>query len=1038
MERQNPKLPILRGTLALIVAALLPACGNSSPAPAGTAAPATSVLLATQSVDASGGTVAITNPGSPAFGTQVIIPAGALAAPTTITIAQVISSTLGPSVMEFDFGPSGTVFATPVTVTVRYSPQYLASLSLSDPTLLRVIDRASTSATEELVTASQDLGRNLITVETTHFTTFAAVGFSNATLSGSYFFEGYWFNGGPQPNAPATGNPLPGPTGFTVDAGILTFDGVGGWTYTDESMNRDSVVSAPGGGTGSYSVAPDGTLTFLFGYSATGGVLADGSAFVLSTSSRSGGPPEINIGIRKGGSFTNASLSGTYFFQGYWWNGGTQPNAPATGTPLPAPTGFSIDAGILTFDGAGNWTYSAQSMNQDATISAPGNIAGSYSVAPDGTLTFLSGYLATGGILAGGNTFLVNTASKSGSDPEINIGIKKSGAFTNASLAGSYFLERYWFNGGTQPNTPAAGNPLPAPTGFTADAGILTFDGNGSWTYTSESLNRDGVITAPGGATGTYAVAADGTVTFTAGFLAAGGLLAGGSVLMLNTSGQSGSPPEFNVAVRSVRSRVYSTLVAGAATGAGDTAAYYLQDGALFWARNILAPVQIDSGVTEVAGTLVGGSAPDSSDTVVYYLKGTTLFWARHSLAPVQVDTQVSFVVQALVGPAAIDGSDTVIYYLKGSTFFLARNSLAPFRIDTGVAGVAGTLIGGAAGDGSDTVAYYIGSTGSLMWARNSQTPVEVGIGVTAVAGTFVGGRAPDGSDTVAYFLRDGALFMARNSQAPVALDTQVTSVSGILGGGAAADGSDPAVYYLKESTLFLARNHLTPVQIDSGITYVMALLAGPAATGSADTVAYYEKGTTLFLARNTTPPLLIDSGVTALSAPLIGGAATDGSDTAAYYLKAGSLFWARNTLAPVLIDAGVTSLGSTGVGGMATGCGDTVAYYQKGGSLEWARNTLAPVAVDTGVTSLFATLVARAAIDGSDSVAYYFKGTTLFLARNSLAPVQVATGVATVFGPLAGGRAANGTDTAIYYISGGRLFWARNILAAALIAGGI
>ena len=100
---------LLRAALYL-VAMMISACGGSDDA----APPANQIGPA-------GGTVTGPN------GTQVVVPAGALSAPVVITIT---STTIAPPIPAgqqvlgsiYDFGPTGTTFAMPVTVTLPFDP----------------------------------------------------------------------------------------------------------------------------------------------------------------------------------------------------------------------------------------------------------------------------------------------------------------------------------------------------------------------------------------------------------------------------------------------------------------------------------------------------------------------------------------------------------------------------------------------------------------------------------------------------------------------------------------------------------------------------------------------------------------------------------------------------------------------------------------------------------------------------------------------------------------------------------------------------
>src|SRR4029079_17593589 len=182
------------------------------------------------------------------------------------------------------------------------------------------------------------------------------------------------------------------------------------------------------------SIAADGTVTFGGGYLMSGALSANGSVLLMSNASRSGETPEFAIGLRKGGTFTTASLSGSYFYQGYRNSSAGPVLTPAAGSPLPDPYGFAVRSGTMTFDGVGGLTFTPM-QNRDGTVSALGGGIATYSVAADGTVTFAGGYAMSGMLSADGSVLLMSNADQSGEKPELAIGIRKAGAFTTASLS---------------------------------------------------------------------------------------------------------------------------------------------------------------------------------------------------------------------------------------------------------------------------------------------------------------------------------------------------------------------------------------------------------------------------------------------------------------------------------------------------------------------------------------------------------------------------------------------------------------------------
>ena len=174
------------GRLPLILA-LPAALGACFDPPGGDKKSSSSVagpLLASQPVGAAGGTVGIVDIASPFYGVKVVIPPGALASTTTITITNVTGTGSLPAGMhDLEFGPAGLVFALPVTVTINYSLQYVTDFLITDATRLRVVQRSEADDPEILPTLSQDAVLRTISVQATHFSRFAAVLFSFAANS---------------------------------------------------------------------------------------------------------------------------------------------------------------------------------------------------------------------------------------------------------------------------------------------------------------------------------------------------------------------------------------------------------------------------------------------------------------------------------------------------------------------------------------------------------------------------------------------------------------------------------------------------------------------------------------------------------------------------------------------------------------------------------------------------------------------------------------------------------------------------------------
>jgi hypothetical protein len=521
---------------------LAPACGGGG---GGKGHSPTTAVVAQQTVDSAGGTVGVTDPSSELVGTQVDIPPGALSAPTDITISRVVSGGPYPAdVLDFEFGPSGTVFTVPVTVTIKYLEQYLTDNGLADPTLLRVVDRTPGAAPDALATESQDTVAHTISVKTTHFTSFAVLGYTNAVLSGSYGMVTYKYDdAGIRPLEPTTGNPSPYRGGYSVSMQTVTFDGAGFLTAGAAVQNTDGAAPPPGGGGGTYSVAPDGTFTASVGSTLQGSVMAGGSVVVFGSTS---GVPVIGIALKKGSGLGNAVLSGTYGVVSYKHDdAGVRPVEPGPGSISPYEGGYTVDVQTVTFDGFGGLSAGASIQNTDGAAPAPSGGSGTYTVGFDGTVTGSVGSSIRGYVLAGGGVFVLGSTT---GVPSISIAVRKGSGLTNATASGTYGMVSYKFDdAGVRPLEPGPGGISPYEGGYSVSMQSLTADGAGNLTAGPAVQNTDGAAPASLGGIGSYSVSSIGTLTGSAGSSLLGSVLPSGSVIVF---GAMTGVPVILIAVR--------------------------------------------------------------------------------------------------------------------------------------------------------------------------------------------------------------------------------------------------------------------------------------------------------------------------------------------------------------------------------------------------------------------------------------------------------------------------------------------------------
>ena len=473
--------------------------------------------VASQSVDSTGGTVAVSNAASPLDGTKVVIPAGALSSPTTITVGQVTSGSGQPAnVLVTNLGPSGTKFSPPASVSIKYSQQYLTDHNITDPNTLKVVAMDPGTANDTLGTTSIDTVNHLVTAQTTHFSNFAVLGYTNASLNGPYKFVTLRYEVGTQQNiAPPTSAPLPQPKGFTSDVAPVTTDGAGGYTVLAHTRNVDGVLSNALSNSGTYSILPDGTLSAVsVNTNLKGAVLAGGTLVVLNSPA---GALEISIGIQQvAGTFSNATLSGDYVVVKYQRNSlAVQNTAPAVGAVLPAPKGFVSSLINFNFDGQGNFT-ATEIKNQDGIITNLPSQTGTYTVGSDGTLTF-TGTGFTGTVLAGGSV-LALAATVSGTDPGLMVGVQKSPVTFSLPVTSGRLKIVDFENLSARPqnNMPPAGTPLPVPLGFRGAVfanSTNSTDANGESIYNNAVIDNEDGTTVLFSESGAYTVRPDGSLT---------------------------------------------------------------------------------------------------------------------------------------------------------------------------------------------------------------------------------------------------------------------------------------------------------------------------------------------------------------------------------------------------------------------------------------------------------------------------------------------------------------------------------------------
>lgn len=159
---------------------LLSGCGNDTKAQNVDS----STFAASGSISIRGGTISVTDQKSLIKGVSITIPTGALRTETIITLRQVDGPPALPIGFNFvgtpiDFGPDGTVFATPATVEIPFTDNDLDRAGVSDVGTLQLYIYDKTKGAwspGEIVAVDTVLGK--ATAKASHFSFYALAGFS--------------------------------------------------------------------------------------------------------------------------------------------------------------------------------------------------------------------------------------------------------------------------------------------------------------------------------------------------------------------------------------------------------------------------------------------------------------------------------------------------------------------------------------------------------------------------------------------------------------------------------------------------------------------------------------------------------------------------------------------------------------------------------------------------------------------------------------------------------------------------------------------
>ncbi len=273
--------------------------------------------------------------------------------------------------------------------------------------------------------------------------------------------------------------------------GNATSDGSGMLTGGTSWTISNGVLQVPKSLTPTvYTLPGAGRLHFLAGGVpfAEGGVSGNGQQAILGAVNL-GGDPSIALFTRYASGLGNGALNGTYHFAQF--------------LTAPTGTGDAVTWGTATFDGVGGLNFSLFA-NSNGTVFGPTVVASSYSVTPNGTLTFsINTEAYTGGVRQDGMVAFFSGGTGTGDGASTGLLIKASTAATNATFSGLYHYVGMF----------ADHTAAPA-INWRSYTGTMNVDGLGGLGFTTATeLRDDGTVVSPLSIPGTYSVLPNGTMT---------------------------------------------------------------------------------------------------------------------------------------------------------------------------------------------------------------------------------------------------------------------------------------------------------------------------------------------------------------------------------------------------------------------------------------------------------------------------------------------------------------------------------------------
>jgi hypothetical protein len=508
----------LRNVLLLLITAAVAACGGGSDGSGGSSPPPAKISVPNVVGDTqAAATAAITGAGltvgtvtkatsatvasgsviseSPAAGTSVA--SGAAVALTVSTGAQTPTHTVGGTLIGLAGSATVHILNGADNVPISQNGSFTLPTGVAVGGTYSVTVGTPTSAQS---CAVQNGSGTVGSANIANVVVYCTYTVADTTLSGTYISALAYFA------SPESGSLVP------VDSSITAaYSGAGAYTGTATVNNGGTIV--PGVAvSGTYAVSTTNAIPSLtVGTSGSGGIEGVNGDASITVDMTSGTAPSVGIGVVPNATATTASINGNY-------------TLVDLSAQLSSGNIYGYDATITLTNGIISGTYTE---NNGGTITT-GNPAGGQWSVTNGVVTSVGS--STGAVSADGD-LIVLADTNSGDDPYINVAVLRGSGVTPATFEGVYSVVEY---GGT-------------PLASTFGKSITLFAyGNGTYSVIY-AKNANGTITTNNTDTGTYTVAADGTLELidSEGDVYDGAISADGNALALSSVASQQNPAIF-------------------------------------------------------------------------------------------------------------------------------------------------------------------------------------------------------------------------------------------------------------------------------------------------------------------------------------------------------------------------------------------------------------------------------------------------------------------------------------------------------------